>query len=289
MAKESIILELNTESDWDGASATTLNRDDAIVTGQRYYKFNITGPHGVLAPDLGGLFSPVSAKLIGIGYSSWNPESKGRILATDAAGSFRQEITLKPAIQHVMLYPGDRLSFLTKDGGRGQIVLTVNEMTEGDSVEWGVRHEPYIMPTRFRIIRDTGTAFVPNLPTMWQPNFIYDASTGLLTASDNGTGMIPASSLSLYPRFQGCYVTIRYAGSNSTGRLHIVDNHTRKAWVADTAIPDVKWSKVGFISHDDGIALEATAAAAGQPMVCDIEVALVHPGNRLAGRYQGGM
>jgi hypothetical protein len=44
MAKESIILELNTETDWDGASLTTLNRDDAVVTGQRYYKFNITDP-----------------------------------------------------------------------------------------------------------------------------------------------------------------------------------------------------------------------------------------------------
>ena len=51
---------------------------------------------------------------------------------------------------------------------------------------------------------------------------------------------------------------------------------------------DVKWSKVQFISHDDGIALEATAALAGQTMVCDIELALVHPGNRLCGRYQGG-
>jgi hypothetical protein len=46
MAKESIILELNAETDWDGATLTTLNRDDAIVTGQRYYKFNIAGPHG---------------------------------------------------------------------------------------------------------------------------------------------------------------------------------------------------------------------------------------------------
>jgi hypothetical protein len=84
MAKESIILELNTETDWDGASLTDLNRDDAIVTGQRYYKFNIAGPHGVLAADLGGLFSPVSAKLVGIATSSWNPESKARVIASDA-------------------------------------------------------------------------------------------------------------------------------------------------------------------------------------------------------------
>lgn len=288
MAKESIILELNTETPWDGASLTTLNRDDAIVTGQRYYKFNITGPHGVIAPDLGGLFSPVSAKLIGIASSSWNPGSKARVIASDATGSFRQEITLKPAIQHVMVYPGDKLAFLTQEG-RGQVVLSVNEMTEADSVQWGLQHEGYVMPTRFRIVRETGTAFAPNLPATWQPVFTYDLTTGLMISNDAGTGVIPASVLTLYPRFQGCYVVVRYAGSNSTGKLHMVDNLTRKSWISDSAMPDVKWSHVQFISHDDGIALEATAGVAGQPLVCDIEVALVHPGNRLAGRYQGGM
>ena len=289
MAKESIILELNAETDWDGATLTTLNRDDAIVTGQRYYKFNIAGPHGVLAADLGGLFSPVSAKLVGIAYSSWNPTSLGRVLASDAAGSFRQEITLKPAIQYVAVHPGDRLSFFTQDGGRGQIVLTVNEMNEQDAVEWGLRHEPYVMPTRFRIIRQTGTAFAPNLTSLWQPTFTYDSNTGILTTTDNNTGVIPATSLCLYPRWQGCYVSVRYAGSSGNGKLHMVDNTTRKSWTSDTAMVDVKWSTVQFVSHDDSIALEATAAVAGQPMVCDIEIALVHPGNRLCGRYQGGL
>ncbi len=289
MAKESIILELNADTDWDGTTPTTLRRDDALVTGQRYYRFNIAGPHGTLAADLGGLFSPVSAKLVGIAYSSWNPASKGRVIASDAAGSFRQEITLKPAIQHVALYPGDRLAFLTRDGGRGQIVLSVNEMSEQDAVAWGLRHEPYETPTRFRIIRETGVAFAPNLGTLWQPAFKYDAGTGILTATEDGTGMIPATSLCLYPRGEGCYVAIRYAGSNADGRLHMVDNLTRKSWAADTAMVDVKWSTVQFISHDDGIALEASPLVAGQRMVCDLEVARVHPGDRLCGRYQGGL
>ena len=35
MATEAITLELNTETDWDGASLTTLSRDNAIVTAQR--------------------------------------------------------------------------------------------------------------------------------------------------------------------------------------------------------------------------------------------------------------
>lgn len=288
MANESTTLALNAAASWNGVSPTAINRDTATVTGQRYYAFFINGPAGRLAADLGGLFSPVSTKLVGIAYSGWSPEAKGQVIAT-ATNSVRQEITLKPAMQFVTMYPGDELAFLTQDGGREQIVLSVNEMTEENTVEWGLRHEPYVMPTRFRIIRDTGVAFAPNLGTVWQPNFIYDPNAGLLVATENGTGVIPSTSLCLYPRFQGCFVTMRYAGHNNNGKLHMVDNVTRKSWQAEVGMIDVKWSKVQFVSHDDGIALEATAAVAGQPMVCDIEIALVHPGNRLCGRYQGGL
>ena len=289
MPTEAITLELNTETDWDGATLTTLSRDSAIVTGQRYYKFNIAGPHGQIAADLGGLFSPVSVKLVGIASSSWNPESRAGVIASDATGSFRQQLTLKPAIQYVVMYPNDKLAILTRDGGRGQVVLVVNELNEQEAVTWGAHHQPYVMPTRFRIVRETGTAFAPNLANVWQPTFNYDSNTGLLVANDNGTGMIPSTSLCLYPRWQGCFVTIRYAGHNNNGKLHMVDNVTRRSWVAESGMTDVKWSKVQFVSHDDGIALEATAANAGQTMVCDIEIALVHPGNRLCARYQGGL
>ena len=285
--KESIVLEINSDSDWDGNSATDLNRDNATVTQQRYYKFQVAGPHGVIAADMGGLFAPMSAKLVGVSSASWNPESKARVIGPAPLNNFRQEITLSPEVQHVVLYPGDRLSLLTKDG-RPQIYLTINEMSESDSVEWAVRHEGAPRPTRFRIIRQTGVAFAPNLGNLWQPVFTYDATSGLLVTTDDHTGRIPTSALCLYPRFQGCYVTIRYAGHNNNGKLHMVDAVTHKSWVAESGMTDVKWSKVQFISHDDGIALEASPAMVGQVMTCDIEVALVHPGNRLAGRFAGG-
>ena len=79
MAHESIILELRSSSDWDGVTATALSRDDATVVGKRYFKFDLSGAHGYLEADLGGLFSPVSAKLVGIAYSSWNPMSRARV------------------------------------------------------------------------------------------------------------------------------------------------------------------------------------------------------------------
>ncbi len=169
------------------------------------------------------------------------------------------------------------------------MVLSVNEMNEQDAVAWGLRHEPYVMPTRLRIVRETGAAFVPDLGTLWQPTFTYDPDTGISTATDNGTGVIPATSLCLYPRGQGCYVSIRYARSSGDGKLHMVDNVTRASWAAQTAMIDVQWSKVQFVSHDDGIALEATPAVVGTLMTCDLEITPVHPGNRLCGRYEGGL
>jgi len=289
MAKESIILELSAESDWNGNSDTALHRDDAKVTGQRYYKFNIAGPHGRLPADLGGLFSPVSAKLVGVAYPTSDPKARARVVASDLAGTVRQEITLRAAMQYVAVHPGDRLSFTTHDGGRGPLVLSVNEMNEQDAIAWGLRHEPEVAPTRLRIIRATGAAFVPDMGALWQPAFAYDPSTGLLTATDNGVGVIVVESLGLCPRNQGCYVSIRYARSAGDGKLHMVDSLTRASWAAEAAMVDVKWSKVQFVSHDDGIALDASPALVGSIMTCDLEVSPVHPKSRLCGRYEGGL
>ena len=288
MATESIILELNAETDWDGVSATTLNRDDAIVTGQRYYKFNVTGLHGVLPADLGGLFSATSVKLIGIAHNFRNPGAKARVIASDGNSSVRQEVTIRPDVQFVTLFPGDKLAILTKNT-RVQIVLVVNEMNEAESVRWGLAHGPTATPTRFRIIRSTGVAFAPALTNGWQPAFTYDSATGVMVVADNNTGVIPSTSLCLLPRQEGCYVSLRYAGSNADGKVHVVDHETSKSWIAETALADVKWSKVQYIGHDDGIALEATAAVAGERMVCDIEVAPVTTDSRLRARFQGGL
>ncbi|HUR49168.1 MAG TPA: hypothetical protein VMY88_06515 [Acidimicrobiales bacterium] len=288
MANESIILELNAESDWDGVSATTLSRDDAVVTGQRYFKFNIVGLHGILPADLGGLFSATSVKLIGIAHNFRNPGAKARVIASDSNGSYRQEVTLRPDVQFITLFPGDKLAILTKDT-QVQIVLVVNEMNEAESVRWGLAHEPTATPTRFRIIRQTGVAFAPALNNVWQPAFTFNQATGVMVVTDDSVGVIPSTSLCLFPRHEGCYVSLRYSASNADGKVHIVDNETRKSWIAEAALPDVRWSQVQYIGHDDNIALEATAAVAGQKMVCDIEVAPVQADSRLRARYQEGL
>jgi hypothetical protein len=245
------------------------------------------GLHGILPADLGGLFSATSVKLIGIAHDFRNPGAKARVIASNPINSVRQEVTLRPDVQFITLFPGDRLAIITKNT-RVQIVLVVNEMNEAESVRWGLAHEPTATPTRFRIIRATGVAFAPALGTVWQPVFTYDTSTGVMVAADDGTGIIPSTSLCLGPRQDGYYVSLRYAGSNADGKVHIVDNETRKSWIADTALPDVKWSKVQYIANDDNIALEGTAAVAGQKVVCDIEVAPVTADSRLRARFLGG-
>jgi hypothetical protein len=290
MASESIVIELNKESDFDGVTPIALSRDDFTISGKRYYKANIPGPGGMVPADLFGLFSGVSPKLVGLASSSFNPMSVARIINSDAIGTFREEIDLTPQVQHVLMFPGDKLAILTKDGGRVQVILVVNELNEAETVRYALGHETYAQWRRFRIIRQTGVPFAPNLGTIWRPTFTFDPVSNLLVSTDNGTGTIPVNDLCLYPRHQGCYISIRYAGNGAGGgSFHIVEPTTGQAHVAETNLTTVLWSKVQFVSHDDMIALEASPSVVGAKLVVDIELARVQPGDRLSGRYARGL
>lgn len=286
---EPIVIQLDKEADFDGVSPITLTRDSFTVSGQRYYKTSVPGPGGLIDADLFGLFTGNSPKLVGIASSSWNPKSVARVITSSTTGTFREEIDMTPYVQHVLMFPGDKLAIKTEDGGRVQVILVVNELNEGDNVQYALGHETNVQWRRFRIVRATGTAFAPN-PTgaMWEPTFTWANQTNLLITHDDGTGPIPATHLTLYPRHQGCYLAVRYNGTSGNGRVHIVDGETRSTWTAETAMVDVKWSKVQFVSHDDLIALEASPLAAGQRMTVDLELVRVQPGDRLRGRYARG-
>ena len=285
MSKESTSVFIKTEAPWNGTTEAALDRNNAEQTpGGRVWTFELTGPVGVINPDIGGLFSPSTPKMVGVALEDWSPENKCRV---GAGPYFRQEFTLKPTVQYVLLQPGDKLSIYTVTP-RSTVMLIVNELNEGEAVLWGGAHEPFEMPSRMRIVRQTGVAFAANPTNTWQPTFTYDPTTNLLIATDDGTGAIPAHDLCLYPRFQGCYISVRFAGS-AGGRLHIVDGMTRKTWIAQNNIADVRWSRVQYVSHDDSIALQALPAVAGELMVADIEISRVFPGNRLAARYANNL
>ena len=288
---EPLYIELNKGSDFDGATPMLQTRDSFTVSGQRYYKTNVPGPAGVIDSTIFGLFSNASPKLVGFAGSSFNPQSVARVLASDPLNSVREEIQLTPYVQHVLVFPGDRIALLTREGGRAQVVLVVNELNEGDNVQYALGHETFAQVRRLRFIRESGVPFTPNLNAApWQPSFTFSPLSGLLTTNENTTGPIPTSELSLYPRHQGVYLTVRYAGNGAVpGKLHLVDAETRQARVVQSDLTAVLWSQVLFVSHDDMIALEANPDNVGGKLVADIEVVRVFPGDRLRGRYEGGL
>ena len=283
---EPIVIELNKATDFDGTSPIALTRDDFTVSGQRYYKASVSGPGGLIAGDLFGLFQGASPKLVGLASSSFNPQSVARVISSGAMGMMREEIDLTPSVQHVLVFPGDKLAIRTSDGGRVQVVLVVNELNEGENVQYALGHGTYTQWRRFRILRETGVPFMPT-GAEWRPTFVFDPISNILMSSDDGVGPIPASDLSLYPRHQGVFISVRYSGNGAVaGKLHLVDGATRQSRAVQTDLTTVLWSKVQFVSHDDFIALEASPDVVGARLAVDIEVVRVQPGDRLRGRYE---
>ena len=96
---------------------------------------------------------------------------------------------------------------------------------------------------------------------------------------------LPISALSPFPRHLGTLFSIRYSGSAGDGKLFILENESRRPWQAQAALPDGRWSRVQYAAHDDLIVLEASPGPAGSPLVCDLELVRVEPGDRLRGRF----
>lgn len=287
-------IRLTKASNFDGTSPIALTRDNFAVSGGRMYTATVPDPGGIIPADIFGFFAPEATKLVGIAFTSYNPMSRAALL--DTAGRKREEFPLTTALQYVVMHPTDRLAILTKDSslvGVGPIELTlvVNEMSESDHMLWAQVHPPMPHHTRLRIVRDSGAAFVPN-PTgsPWIPDFVWDQTTNVLVAHDDlGTGPIPVPALCPHPKHYGCFVSVRYGGSNNNGKLRIVDPVTRRTWIAHNNLADVRWSRAQYVSHDDMIALEATLIPVGSRLVCDIEVVRVEPGDRLRGRYANNL
>ena len=290
---EPLTFKITSPGNFLGFVPMSLIRDNFTIQGGRFYAASLLAPAGIVPADFFGFFAPESTKLVGVAFTSLNPTSLVAVM--DSAGRLREQVNLTTAFQYVVLHANDRLAIATTDatvlGGATEIMLVVNEMSEAEHVEWALAHPPMPHHTRLRIIRPSGAAFVPN-PTgaSWEPPFVWDPSTNILEATDDlGNGPIPIPKLCPYPKHFGCFVSIRYANKlPTTGRLYIVDKVTRDFWRTGL-IPNVRWSRVQYVSHDDHIALEATVAPAGGKLVCDIEVVRVEPQDRQRGRYANGL
>lgn len=282
-------IKLFNAGNFNGTTPIALTRADLTVDGQRLYTGNIPAAGGgVIDSDFFGLFAPQSPKLVGIAAGSFNPRSVARVI--DRAGRMRQEVNLTGDFQYVLLHGRDRLAVLTNEPlpamtAPVELSLTINELTEGDHMAWALAHPPAPTHTRLKIIRRHG-AFVANYGGQWTPPFAWEPASCVLSIVDDTTNApLPISALSPFPRHLGTLFSIRFSGSAGDGKLFILENESRRPWQAQAALPDGRWSRVQYAAHDDLLVLEASPGPAGSPLVCDIEVVRVEPGDRLRGRY----
>ncbi|MBZ5709654.1 hypothetical protein [Nannocystis pusilla] len=277
---EPILIRLNSDTDFDGATQVALRRSDLTNDAPRHYTGRVAGA-GVVMPDFFDLFSPEAVKMVGVASSHNNPHSVLRVI--DEGGRTREQVSLTTGFQYVLLHARDRLALHTRNGGPTVVELSINEASEAEHFRWAVSRSPGLSPTRLRIVRRS--AFVPTFTgAPWMPSFAWDDGAGLLSVADDvGTGPIPLSAICPFPRHFGAFLSVRFAGSANDGRVYVVDALTRSHSAPVVVLPDVTWSRVQYVSHDDHIVLEATASAS--VLLCDIELVRVAPGDRLRGRY----
>ena len=82
-------IKLFSAGNFNGTTPIALTRADLTVDGQRLYTGAVpAGGGGVIDSDFFGLFAPQSPKLVGVAFSSCNPQSVVRVI--DRAGRPRQ-------------------------------------------------------------------------------------------------------------------------------------------------------------------------------------------------------
>lgn len=278
------------EGNWDGMTPVVRTRDDLATDAQgRNYRLELTGPAGVLTGDFFQVFSAATPKIVGIASAFYNPQDVAAVFRDDPILAVRQQINITPLVHYVVMMPGDKLAIATKDSGRSMITLVVNELTEGDAIQAAFRCPPEEQWRRFRILRSDGQGFSPT-GGAWEPDFQWSVASNLLEVTANTNGPIPVQKLCLYPRFEGCYISIRYAGlaASDKGSLHIVEPVTSTSWRAQQNLRNVRWSRVQFVSHNDMIGLQTPAPPAGKNVLVDIELTRVRGRDRLSGRYAAG-
>jgi hypothetical protein len=279
------------EGDFDGQTLMTFGRSEFEVEGQQRWSRSFEGAAGVIAGDFFGLFADRSPKVVGVSGGTWNPYSVARVIKSGAPDPVRVEVQLTPQMTHVVMYPGDRLALLTVDEGRPTIQLVVNELSEPEHITQALTSDVDATWRRYRIVLASGQGFVPDPQgAAFQPSFVWNPAQHMMTTVVNGaTGPIPSGDLCAYPKFQGCYASVRFANmSANTGQIHLIEGQARNSIVVQDNLKNVEWSKVFFVSHDDYIGLE-TPPPTGQVVVADIELVRVQPGDRLRGRYERGL
>jgi len=289
MSAEPYKITLSKEGDFDGLTPMAFERSSFTVEGQRIFSRSIEGPAGLVGADFFGLLAGDSAKVVGISGSTWNPTSVARVLTSSSGEPFRQEVQLTPEMTHVVLFPGDKLAIVTHGEGRPVVHIVVNDLSESEHVTMAMNRDLGPHATRFRLIKDDNTGFDPGINGSDQaPPFVWDPGSNIMVARIQTSGRIPARHFCTYPKHQGCLASVRVAGGNSPGasEIYLIEAQRNGAALHQGNLPDMQWSKVLYLSHDDKIGFGTQTPAGGVPeVVIDIELVRVEPGDRLRGRY----
>jgi len=294
MSAEPYRITLSKEGDFDGTTPMEFDRSSFAVQDQKIYSRSIEGPAGLIGADFFGLLSPASAKIVGISGSTWNPTSVAKVLtATGAPERSRQQIQLTPEMTHVILFPGDELSIVTNGEGRPVIHIVINDLSESEHISMALHRDLGPHASRFRLIKDDNTGFSPGINgSDFVPPFVWIPGSNIMEAKIQTSGRIPVSAFCTYPDHQGCFLSVRVAGGNNPGssEIYVIEPQRNGAAAFQSGLPDMQWSKVVYLSHDDKIGFATQLPGGGTPeVVIDIEVVRVEPGDRLRGRYDRGL
>ena len=283
---EPYVLTITSETDFDGTTPMNQSRGDFAQSG-RMYSVTIEGPAGVIPADFFGLVSASAPKLVGVASDSHNPLNVALVKDSGSAVASRECITLSPQLQHLMMAGGDHLVVRTRNGGRVTLHLTVNALSERDHVELALRreHEPHLRHFRVRRSDGVGWSGAPGDDVL-PATFTFDHETGILEFTTTLQG--PLALETLYPRSNvaSCYATVRFSGPAVGGsQIYVVDREQRRAVVVESALVEMAWSKVIYVTRDDLLLLNTPAPVDGAQIHTDIQLVEAPPRGRFVGRF----
>ncbi len=282
---------IESDLDFDGSTRFTQRLGDFTTARQngRLHVLHVETAFGRVGSTMFGLLPEDSPKVVGIASKFNNPFTVVRVIpAGNDPDSFREELDLTPEIQYLTLYPGDELGIVSRDGGRTSVMLVVNEMGEQNHFDYAIRKPRSLHWRRYRIIRNAPTGFVPAVNAdAWRPNFQFDRINHLLIANEVGKGPIPLDAFCTFPEFAGCLVRARFANIDDEGNLLVVEPALRNRRGVGK-VPNMRWTKVAWVSHDDHIALRSDPPISDDTTICDIMIAKIHAEFALQGLYDRG-
>jgi len=289
MASEPYTFVIESDVDFDGQTLFEATRNDfANAADSRLYTIHVDQAFGQISADFFGSLKGERPKMVGISGKFNNPFSVARVVPHDDPDGYRTELDLTPEMQYVPMYAGDKLAILTRDGGRTSVTLVVNEMAEAEHMRYAIAKPPALHWRRYRIVRNDPTGFKPGFnQNIWQPNFVFDRTHHVLTATEVASGPIPLGAFCTYPEFAGCLVRARFANIQDKGHMHVVEA-VQRAHRSVGGVKNMIWSRVAALSHDDHISLQSGDAIANDTTICDLMIARVEAQSLLQGLYDRG-